>query len=315
MAFTVVPLHNLELPAGSRVPFGKTFVLEDNPEWLRADKGILECLCSHDRQSTRKAKHALVAEYEAASIGESDPEWKGKEPRSIQQLKFQSAILANLALWLRQPSPVCFTVVFHALSWSTPGESERVPIIQQSERYPPLYCHPKDSSNPVSVGHVVKAGELYAVLTTIPRNNPVWEALRAFWAALTMYSADYRYPFFWLGLESLFGAEDATEIGYKLCQRIAFFLADSSHTARDLFKKAKNCYRTRSKIIHGRWEHDPKIDAVMADTEEIVRTVVRRLLENRQMLDAFISKRRDAFLDDWVFSRSTDPPPFCRLTR
>ena len=66
----------------------------------------------------------------------------------------------------------------------------------------------------------------------------------------------------------------------------------------------------RSIIIHGRWQNDPKIDDVMADTEGIVRTVFRRLLENPEMLGTFISKKRNEFLEEWVFSRSTDPPPF-----
>ena len=54
----------------------------------------------------------------------------------------------------------------------------------------------------------------------------------------------------------------------------------------------------RSKIIHGRWQRDPHIDAVMADTEGIVRTVFRRLLENPEMLRTFISKSRNQFLED-----------------
>src|SRR6266446_6919910 len=49
-----------------------------------------------------------------------------------------------------------------------------------------------------------------------PKKNPVWESLRAFWAALTMASPDRRYPFFWMGLESLFGSDDTNEISYKL---------------------------------------------------------------------------------------------------
>jgi hypothetical protein len=48
----------------------------------------------------------------------------------------------------------------------------------------------------------------------------------------------------------------------------------------------------------------------MADTEALVRTAFRKLLADPQMLKVFISKKRDAFLEDWVFSRSTDTPPF-----
>jgi hypothetical protein len=101
-----------------------------------------------------------------------------------------------------------------------------------------------------------------------------------------------------MGLESLFAGGDTAEIGYKLAQRIAFFLADNPTDARERFKKVKTCYCMRSKIIHGRWQSDPKIDAVMAGTEGIVRIVFRRLLENPEMLRTFISKSRNQSLED-----------------
>lgn len=309
MSFTVVPFHNLNLPAGTRAKFGNGFILQDVPEWVK-NEPILNELSRHDRQWVLDAKHALVAEYEAAAIGEPDPSWKGKNPKGIQEVKSESAILANFALWLRQPSTVCFTVVLHAISWNIPGESEKKPIIQQIENQTPLFCHPDDFQNTVTARHIVKAGKLHSVLFSIPRKNPVWEAMRACWAALTSYSADRRYPFFWMGLESLFGADDTAEIGYKLAQRLAFFLADGPDVARELFRKVKTCYKMRSTIIHGRWKDDPKIDVVMADTEGIVRTVFRRLLDDPEMLRTFLSKERDKFLEDWVFSRSTEPPPY-----
>jgi len=113
-----------------------------------------------------------------------------------------------------------------------------------------------------------------------------------------------------MGLESLFGSDDTNEIGYKLAQRVSFFLADTPEAAVELFRKVKNCYKMRSTIIHGRWKDDPKIDAVMADTETIVRSVFRRLLKNPALLNTFVSNHRNGFLEDWVFSRSTDPPPY-----
>ena len=38
MAFTIVPLHNLDVPAGSRIPFGSKFILQDVPEWLKKER-------------------------------------------------------------------------------------------------------------------------------------------------------------------------------------------------------------------------------------------------------------------------------------
>jgi hypothetical protein len=114
MSFTVVPLNNLDLAVGTRIPFGKQFVVEEVTEWLKKDTGFLNDIARHDPVDTLEAKHALVSEYEAALIGEPDPEWKGQKPRGIQDLRFQSAMLAKMAMWLMQPSTVCFTVGFHA---------------------------------------------------------------------------------------------------------------------------------------------------------------------------------------------------------
>ena len=300
MACTVVPLYNLDLPRGTQIPFGNGFVLQDMPEWVKKDQGVLNDMHYQDRQATLSARHALVAEYEAASIGHPDPHWPGKTPKSIQELKFQSAMLANLALWLSQPSTVCFTVCFHALS-----------VIQRVDRHDTLYCHPNDSNNPVLVHHVQKAGEFHITLSAVPRRNPVWAALRAFWIALTMYQSDYRYPLFWQGLESLFGSDNETRgVTRRLCDRISFFLADDFAIQQDVFKKVKSCYGTRSEIVHGRWEEGPEIDIAMGTTEGIVRSVMRRIIQNPEMLAAFISPKRDDFLEQWTVSKSFTPPPF-----
>ena len=63
MAFTVVPLHNLSLPAGTRIPFGSSFVLQDIPPWVKNDRGILAGIHNNDRQLIDHDHHALIAEY------------------------------------------------------------------------------------------------------------------------------------------------------------------------------------------------------------------------------------------------------------
>ena len=179
MSFTVVPLHNLDLPAGSRIPFGKYFVLQDVPEWLKQDKSILNDIGRTDRHLTLAAKHALVSEYDADSLGFPDPDWKGPKPRSIQKQRFQTAFLANMAIWLVQPSEVSFTVGFHALTRLDGGRTVDPPFIIPTEREGPYYCHPKDAQNPVLPRHVIKAAKLCELLEAVPRKNAVWAALRA----------------------------------------------------------------------------------------------------------------------------------------
>jgi hypothetical protein len=168
MAFTLVPLHNVSLAAGTRIPFGDDLVFQDTPEWVKEDQSFLNFLSHHDKQSVIDSKQAFVAEYEAAAIGEPDPEHivkTGETQRTIQESKTRLAVLGNLAIWLRQPSPLCFTVSLHACMWTIPGQSAKQPILQQSEvsdpvyfrseRSKPVYCHPKDINNPITAHHIV----------------------------------------------------------------------------------------------------------------------------------------------------------------
>src|ERR1035441_6803045 len=155
MSFTVVPLHNLDLPAGSRIPFGKNFVLQGIPEWLKQDKSILRDIGQTERDLTLAAKHALVSEYYADSLGFLDPEWKGPNPRSIQKQRFQNALLANMAIWLVQPSQVYFTVGIHALTRLDGGRTVDPPFIIQTEREGPYYRSEEHTSELQSLRHLV----------------------------------------------------------------------------------------------------------------------------------------------------------------
>jgi hypothetical protein len=208
---------------------------------------------------------------------------------------------------------VCFSIGFHALTRLDGGRTIDPPFIIHTERQGPYYCHPKDVRNPVSPKHMIKAAKVYELLEAVPRKNAVWAALRAFSAALLSYFPDYRYPLFWQGLESLFTSERKTwKVTERLCARISYFLADNAADQQKLSDMVDACYTTRSKIIHGRWDEGPEIDDRMADTEAIARTVVRHILEKPGMLDAFVSLKRDDFLEAWVQSKSFVPPPLPR---
>jgi len=130
----------------------------------------------------------------------------------------------------------------------------------------------------------------------------------AFWAALVSYWADYRYPLFWQGLESLFGNDDDRGVSRRLRERISYFLADDAATQQELREKVKACYRVRSEIVHGRWEDDHDFDEHMYTTEAIVSTVMRHMADKPEMLQIFLSPRRDRFLEACVQSRAFTPP-------
>src|SRR4051794_18529775 len=91
-----------------------------------------------------------------------------------------------------------------------------------------------------------------------------------------------------------------------------FSFAGNAQTQHDLFDKANACYDARSRILHGRWQPGDEINQPRADTEGIAGTVVRHLLERQGMMEAFVSLKRDDFLDDREQSKAFTPPPFPR---
>jgi Apea-like HEPN len=309
MSFTVVPLHNLDLKPGTVVPFGK-FSIQPTPGWLLNDS-IVKDLSSHDRSAVQNAKHSLVSEYEADSYGFPDPEWAGTQPKGIQSLRWQSALLANMSIWMVMPSPVHLTVGFHALT-NLGGQQLDTPLPNVIEREPHLFCHQRDFENRPMLKDLQIAAKLFETLSTVSRKNSVWPALRAFWGALTMLPGDMRYPLFWQGLESLFGSDtDIYGVTKRLCARISYFLADNEKIRLKLDAQVNACYEKRSDIVHGRWEDSEEFYKVsMYDTECIVRTVVRHIANKPGMLGVFTSPKRNTFLETWVKSKAFTPPSF-----
>ena len=79
-------------------------------------------------------------------------------------------------------------------------------------------------------------------------------------------------------------------------------------TQQSLHDMVKRCYKTRSEIVHGRWEEGPEIDDRMGETEAIVRTVVRNIADKPGMLGG-VSVPKDDWLEEWVQSKAFVPPP------
>jgi hypothetical protein len=300
MSYTVVPLHNLELPS-SPITFAGSFVLQPVPDWVKKDSTFTQ-LRAIEQDGVHWAKSALVAEYEAGAIGEQDTTWKGSKPKSIQNVKVQQAITANLAIWLAQPSPVGFELIFHALSWNFGEANGLPPSIMRTNFEPRLLCHPADEHKRPSIEQLIEAAGLHTVLLTIPRGNVVWTAIRSFWAGLILNERDVRHLLFWVAIEALFGPQDGGEITHKLAQRIAFFISNDRDSAKKFFKTAKQCYAMRSKIAHGRWKDDPGMDFLIGQTETIFRKALLRLLREPSLMNIFLGKEREEFLDELPFS-------------
>ncbi len=292
---TVIPIHNLELNPEASYEFGGGLMLTALPPWI-VGHTVLDSLSLKDREAVEQATHAFVFTYPADALGSADPDWKGANQKSIQETKHEVGIMANLALWLARPSPICFAIVFHAC------QTGSEPIIQQFQRYSELLCHPDDVGAKITEANLADAINLHKALLEVTRDTALWTAVRAAWAGLQMNIETIRYLLFWVALEALFGPEDGREITYRLSQRVGFFLGANRAEARQLFEGAKAGYSFRSKIAHGRWKEGPNATKRMAEAETMFRRALVQILEGQELVVTFSTKTRENFLESLVFN-------------
>lgn len=291
---TIIPIHNVELDPATSYEFSGGLLLTGLPAWVPGQK-MLDGLSVIDREAVEQATHAFVLSYTADALGSPDPDWKGTDQKSIQETKYEIGVMANLALWLTRPSPVCFAVVLHAPQFTSQ------PIIQQTQRCSELLCHPSDIEARIKGDDLPLAAKLHKGLLEVTRDTAMWTAVRAAWAGLQMNIETIRCLLFWVALETLFGPEDGREITYRLSQRVGFFLGANRVEARQLFDTAKAGYGFRSKIVHGQWKEDVNATARMAEAETLFRLTLLRVLQDQALITTFSTKKRENFLDSLVF--------------
>jgi hypothetical protein len=291
---TVIPIHNVRIGQKVSWKFGAGMELKPVPGWLRG-QSMLDNLSSIDRDAVNEANHALVTTYPAEALGSPDPASTVKDPRSIQEAKYEVGVLANLALWLARPSPACFAIVIHAPLFGTS------PTVQQTQRCSELLCHPDNVEIRITRRDLPLAAKLHKSLLKVPRDTAIWTAIRAGWAGLQMNIETVRCLLFWVAIEALFGPADGREIKYRLSQRAGLFLGSTPAQARSWFQTAKSGYDFRSKIVHGVWNNEPKATTRMAEAEELFRLAMVRVLERPSLRARFSSGSRESFLDGLVF--------------
>jgi len=292
---TIIPIHQVGLGPATLYEFSGGLLLTALPAWVPGQK-MLDGLSVIDREAVKQATHAFVLSYMADGLGSPDPDWKGTDQKSIQETKYEIGVMANLALWLTRPSPVCFAVVLHA------SQSVSQPIIQQTQRCSELLCHPSDVEARITDADLPLAAKLHKGLLEVTRDTALWTAVRSAWAGLQMNIETIRCLLFWVALEALFGPEDGREITYRLSQRVGFFLGANRVEARQLFETAKAGYSFRSKIVHGQWKKDLTATKRMAQAESLFRRALARILEDQALVTTFSTKKRENFLDSLVFN-------------
>jgi hypothetical protein len=258
------------------------------PDWLRQEP-FTEDLGTVEKDALSKSQFALMAEFEAARLEEG----------GIGHRKHELIILANLAMWLSKPSPASFSFIVDAKRRTGPEWS----WVGTTVNAAPLLCGPSEKANSLSQADFELARQLYSSLSGLKQYTTLWTAMQMSWLAVTINSIPLRYLTFWVSLESLFGPKEAGETTFKLSQRMALFLSADRVRAKLSMKIIKDLYAKRSEIAHGSFRDAKKISESLARTESLVRTSLKKMLLDTQLIQTFNSKEgRDTYLSDLPYS-------------
>ncbi len=109
-----------------------------------------------------------------------------------------------------------------------------------------------------------------------------------------------KITFYGTCFEALFCTE-SSEISYKLAERVAFFCEDSPAARLDILRTMKAAYNIRSKTVHGD-KLKPAVAqqaaTVAAQCDMLLRRILTKLLESRNLYDLFTGKPED--LEDYL---------------
>jgi hypothetical protein len=278
---------------------GQEVCFSSVPNWLREEKMLEELSPYNKRRVLSETKFALFVKYQASTDGEPVLGRNGKRTKGKQENAFELLRLANLALWLAQPTQIGFEVVIDACFDN--GRWFKKNTYDCSR----LVAHKNDLSSKLNDENFELAREIFRELNYIPRDSALWMAIRTLWMALTDDWWESRYLLLWVVLEALFGPEDAKETTYRLSQRIALFISDDRLQAKDLFSKLTKYYSWRSKVVHGmRLKKNLSEDSgdILFEVESFARNSIRKILANQKLKEIFVSKSREKFLNELVFT-------------
>lgn len=278
------------------IQFGQEITLGAVPEWTK-EKKITEDLNARQREYVvGQATWAFTAEYDADSLGDPDPTWKGDELRGKQDVVLERILLSNLALWISKPSRIGSELYVHA--HTTDGEH----ILRQTSSLQGVIPHKRDANNVLGEEDFDTAKKLYETILSLDRTEAPWIACKTLLSAISAREWEIRFLLLWIALEALFGAD--SEVTYRLAQRIAFFNASDRAEAKVLFERAKRGYHWRSRVVHGlqlRKLRREESSEVLYDTEYFARQSMRKLLIDRTIAAKFAEKNRNDYLDGLIF--------------
>jgi hypothetical protein len=106
-------------------------------------------------------------------------------------------------------------------------------------------------------------------------------------------------------LEALFSTSQA-ELAHQLSERLAFFIASSNEERLSIYKKAKQAYTVRSKIVHGTTIRESDIDNIKELSEfcdRSLRKTITKILSNQGLREIIEgnSDKLDSYMIDLIF--------------
>jgi hypothetical protein len=280
------------------IDFAEGMRIEILPDWVRSEEAVRHLHVSHRTKILRYVVYGFKLDYEAASLGDPDPDYLGDEPRSKQNRAVELFNLANLALWIVKPNPISLPTFFH---FDRPGDPKSVRSSGSSLGF---LHHERDSDNKLSKNDVDLATKLHRVLFNLNRQEAVWIASRLLWKSLFERLWEVRVLIQWVAIEAIFGPPGGGELTYRISQRIGFFLGEDRKDSKRINDKAKHYYGWRSKIVHGsklnKISNEKSLEVSYA-SQEYIRKALLKILQSQELIDVINSKNREKYLDDLIF--------------
>lgn len=215
-------------------------------------------------------------------------------PSELLQKAQEAIRIANICLWIAQPSGIGFEEIF------TANDAVDGFQIRGMQQLPCIVPHHEDINNPITLNGLSKAMVLNTRWGPVPRDCPLGLARAVVSKALLDDWPASRYLLFWVALEALFAPTGGGETTYRLAIRMAKFLESDPIRRKERFLKIKDCYRWRSNIAHGRKgsQHKPaEENEIFLQTESLLRESLVAILAELQLVDIFNGIERENYLE------------------
>ena len=244
-------------------------------------------------------RHCLAVEYETnepPGFLENRPhEWSAHDEAQ------QQARSAHMALWLIRPTPLTFTTVAIA---ERKGQELNTCAVTT---YGPTFTLGTSASKDYNAEDLNAASLAFKALMRASMQGPVRTAGLVITKLLCDSTWEFRFLLMWLAMESLFGPEDSRETSFRLSQRVALFLESDPIRSNELFRKVKDSYSWRSKIVHGfrlAKLNDEKLLGLLLEMEDVLRRGMLTILNSEERLAIFDGPSRESYLDGLAFRHS-----------